>query len=58
MPPEKASLRLGSFFTSCACGTSSRNAMSVSPRLSIARRVADSGTLRNTSRFTDGIFRQ
>ena len=33
-------------------------AMSASPRLSIASRVLSSGTARNTSRFTDGTFRQ
>ena len=58
MPPEKATLSFGSRLTSSACGTSSRYAMSTSPRLSMATRVVDSGTLLNTRRFTEGTLRQ
>src|SRR6266536_699491 len=46
MPPENASLRLGSRFTSSACGASSRYARSTEPRLRRASRVGASGTTR------------
>ena len=53
-----ASLRPGVRFTSSASGPRSEYAMSTSPRLSIASRVASSGTTFHTRRFTAGVFRQ
>src|SRR5262245_29515674 len=44
--------------TSSALGPRIEYATSVSPRLSMARRVDSSGTDLNTSRFTVGVFRQ
>ena len=43
---------------SSASAPLSEYAMSASPRFSIARRVASSGTERSTRRFTLGVFRQ
>src|SRR5262245_6698953 len=42
--------------TSSALGPRMEYATSVSPRLSMARRVDSSGTDLNTSRFTAGVF--
>src|SRR5206468_11982555 len=52
------SVRPGVRFISSAFGPRIEYATSVSPRLSIARRVDSSGTDLNTRRFTAGVFRQ
>ena len=51
-------VRPGVRFTSSAFGPRNPAAMSVSPRLSITRRVESSGTDLKTSRFTAGVVRQ
>ena len=56
--PEKASRIVGSRLSSRAVGASSMYATSTSPFFSMAARVVASGTVLNTSRFTDGVLRQ
>ncbi len=58
MAPEKPSRKFGSRFSSSAAGVSSMYATSTSPFFNIAARVVGSGTLLNTSLFTDGTFLQ